>query len=349
MNGEHHAMLRVVAAGCGRMSTNFLKAAAEVAGIEIVGLVDPVLDRAEERRAELGLERAAVGPDLLAMIEQMRPDAVFDIVVPQVRHELALTALTQGCHLLTEKPMADTLQNARNIIRVSQAAHRVHAVVQNRRYHPGVRRIARFLREGHLGKITGLYCDFFLGPHFGGFREEMRHVLLLDMAIHTFDVGRLFAGGSAETVWCREWNPANSWYAHGASAIAVFQMAGGAVFNYRGSWCAEGLRTSWESAWRITGERGTLLWDGEDDIRVEIVRGPGFFSDCEAVAVPPLDPADRIGGHRGVIEDFVAAIRTGRAPETTGSENIKSLAMVFGAIESAETGALSRIHDGESA
>jgi predicted dehydrogenase len=65
--------------------------------------------------------------------------------------------------------------------------------------------------------------------------------------------------------------------------------------------------------------------------------------------VPPLDPADRIGGHRGVIEDFVASIRSGRPPETTGSENIKSLAMVFGAIESAETGALSRIHDGESA
>ena len=47
--------IRVVAAGCGRMSTNFLKAALETGEVEIVGLVDPELSRAQERRAELGL------------------------------------------------------------------------------------------------------------------------------------------------------------------------------------------------------------------------------------------------------------------------------------------------------
>ena len=171
-------------------------------------------------------------------------------------------------------------------------------------------------------------------------------MLLLDMAIHTFDVGRLFADGTPQKVWCREWNPKNSWYAHDASAIAVFEMGDGVVFNYRGSWCAEGLRTSWESAWRITGTHGTLLWDGEGDIRAEVAtkRGPGLFSACEAVTVPPLDPRDRVGGHRGIIEDFVQAIRSGEPPETAGAENIKSLAMVFGAIESAETGRVIHIN-----
>ncbi|MGI4941142.1 MAG: Gfo/Idh/MocA family protein [Janthinobacterium lividum] len=343
--------IRVVAAGCGRMSTNFLKAALATGEVEVVGLVDPDVARAEERRAELSLDGAAVGPDLAAMLVRERPEAVFDIVVPSVRHQVATTALEHGCHVLTEKPMADTLENARDLIRASRAAGRVHAVIQNRRYHPGVRRIARFLRDGGIGEVTGLYCDFFLGPHFGGFREEMRHVLLLDMAIHTFDVGRLFAGGAAASVWCREWNPANSWYAHGASAIAVFEMGGGAVFNYRGSWCAEGLRTSWESAWRITGTRGTLLWDGEDDMRAEVVRRvggpPSLFSEFDPVTVPALDPGDRVGGHRGVIEDFIQAIRTGQPPETTGSENIKSLAMVAGAIESAETAQLVHITKAE--
>jgi predicted dehydrogenase len=337
--------IRVVAAGCGRMSTNFLKAALETHEVEIVGLVDPELSRAEERRAELGLDAAAVGPDLQAMLLEQRPDAVFDIVVPSVRHRIATLALNHGCHILTEKPMADSMDNARDLVRSANAAGRIHAVVQNRRYHPGVRRISRFLRSGAIGDVTGLYCDFFLGPHFGGFREEMRHVLLLDMAIHTFDVGRLFAGSAPRTVWCREWNPNNSWYAHDASAIAVFEMDGGVVFNYRGSWSAEGLRTSWESGWRITGTRGTLLWDGEDDIRAEVAtgRGPGLFSECAAVTVPPLDTRDRVGGHRGIIEDFAQAIRTGQPPETAGTENIKSLAMVFGAIESAETGRLVHI------
>ena len=63
--------------------------------------------------------------------------------------------------------------------------------------------------------------------------------------------------------------------------------------------------------------------------------------------MPPLDPRDRVGGHRGIVEDFVAAIRTGQQPETAGPENIKSLAMVFGAIESAETNQVVTIH-GES-
>ena len=340
--------LRVVAAGCGRMSTNFLKAALATGQVDIIGLVDPDLPRAEERRAELALDGVGAGPDLAAILSSLKPDAVFDIVVPAARHGLVRLALDHGCHILTEKPMADSLDDASDLIRAARAAGRVHAVVQNRRYHPGVRRIARFLRDGGIGDVTGIHCDFFLGPHFGGFREEMAHVLLLDMAIHTFDVGRLFAGDAPRTVWCREWNPKNSWYAQGTSAIAVFEMGDGVVFDYRGSWCAEGLRTSWESAWRITGTKGTLLWDGEEDMRAEVVRAPGFFSECAPVEVPPLDPRDRVGGHQSVIEDFVAAIRSGKPPETAGVENIKSLAMVFGAIESAETGQLARINEGDA-
>ena len=46
-----------------------------------------------------------------------------------------------------------------------------------------------------------------LRPHFGGFREEMDHVLLLDMAIHSFDALRCMTGLAASGVYCREWNP----------------------------------------------------------------------------------------------------------------------------------------------
>ena len=64
----------------------------------------------------------------------------------------------------------------------------------------------------------------------------------------------------------------------------------------------------------------------------------GLFDVVEPLIVPPLDPRDRVGGHLGVIQDFVRAVETGTEPETRGTDNIKSLAMVFGAIESAETG-----------
>ncbi|HLM40214.1 MAG TPA: gfo/Idh/MocA family oxidoreductase, partial [Microvirga sp.] len=53
--------------------------------------------------------------------------------------------------------------------------------------------------------------------------------------------------------------------------------------------------------------------------------------------VPPLAADARIGGHEGVMRDFVEAVRTGATPETVNHENIKSLAMVIAAIESAKT------------
>ena len=64
----------------------------------------------------------------------------------------------------------------------------------------------------------------------------------------------------------------------------------------------------------------------------------GLFDRVEPIVVPPLDESDRIGGHLGVIQDFVRAVESGTEPETRGADNIKSLGMVFAAIESAETG-----------
>ncbi|TIT93568.1 MAG: Gfo/Idh/MocA family oxidoreductase, partial [Mesorhizobium sp.] len=228
----------------------------------------------------------------------------------------------------------------RAIIEAARRAGRVHAVVQNRRYVANVRRIRRFLDSGAIGKPTSIHADFFVAPHFGGFREEMRHVLLLDMAIHTFDAARYMVAGKPAGVYCQEWEPANSWYRQGSSASAVFDFGGGKVFTYAGSWCADGFRTSWEGSWRIVAERGSLLWDGHDGLKAEVVASgrDGIIDKTQSIEVPALDAADRVDGHLGIIQDFMRAIETGTEPETRGTDNIKSLAMVFGAIESAETG-----------
>ncbi|TIW25410.1 MAG: gfo/Idh/MocA family oxidoreductase, partial [Mesorhizobium sp.] len=82
------------------------------------------------------------------------------------------------------------------------------------------------------------------------------------------------------------------------------------------------------------------LWDGHDGLMAEVVASgrDGIIDKTHSIEVPALDPADRVGGHLGIIQDFMRAIETGSEPETRGVDNIKSLAMVFGAIESAETG-----------
>lgn len=333
-------MMNAVLVGCGAMSKAWLDAARQIDGLAIVGLVDLDAERAKARAREYGLDGAVIGTSLDAVLDQTKPDAVFDVVVPAARRDVAFAAFAHNCHLLTEKPLADTPENARAIVEAARRAGRIHAVVQNRRYVANVRRIRRFLDSGAIGKPTSIHADFFIAPHFGGFREEMAHVLLLDMAIHTFDAARYMVGGDPAGVYCQEWEPANSWYRQGSSASAVFDLGGGKVFTYAGSWCADGFRTSWEGSWRIVAERGSLIWDGSDTLRAEVVAPgrDGIIDKTQAIAVPPLDRADRVGGHLGIITDFMHAIETGTEPETSGSDNIKSLAMVFGAIESAETG-----------
>jgi predicted dehydrogenase len=322
------------------MSKVWLEAMREIEAVSVCGLVDLEPERAQARAREFGLNGVEIGSDLGAILEKIRPDAVFDVAVPAARRDLALLAFRHGCHLLTEKPLADSRENAEAIIAAAKSAGRRHAVVQNRRYVANVRRIRRFLDSGAIGAPTSIHSDFFVAPHFGGFREAMRHVLLLDMAIHTFDAARFMVNGAPRSVYCEEWEPENSWYAQGSSAAAIFDVGDGVAFTYRGSWCADGFRTSWEAAWRIVGTRGSLTWDGFDDLRAErsTADREGLFDRIEAVEVPPLDPRDRIGGHAGVIREFVEAVRDGTMPETNGADNLKSLAMVLGAIESAEAG-----------
>lgn len=195
------------------------------------------------------------------------------------------------------------------------------------------------IESGAFGTLTAIHSDFFIGAHFGGFREQMENVLLIDMAIHTFDAARFMAGETPLAVYCHETNPEGSWYAHGAAANALFEFSGGGVFTYRGSWAAEGARTSWDASWRVIGTKGTLLWDGTDRIVASVVAGDeGFLRPLAPIEVPPASHPAQTNGHASVIADFIDSINAGRPPETAGTDNIHSLAMVFAAVESARLG-----------
>ena len=334
--------MRVALIGCGEMSRAWLTAAAAIDGIEIVGLADLDESRARSRAAEFALGDVVIAGDIETLLARSRPDILFDVVVPGARQHVVLAALDAGCHVLSEKPLAGSMGEARALVAAASRAGRLHAVIQNRRYLPGIRRLRRLIESGVLGDVTALHCDFFKAPHFGGFREQMRHVLLLDMAIHSFDAARYLAAATPDSVYCHETNPSGSWYEAGAAADAIFTLPGGGVLTYRGSWCATGLPTSWNGQWRVVGERGSATWDGEDAITAEILDDDaapdGLFRATRAVAIPPLHPDDAIDGHLGVIRDFIHAVRQGGEPETVGHSNLGTLAMVFAAIRSAETG-----------
>ncbi len=330
--------LKALLVGCGGISRAWLNGLKSVPGVEIAGLVDVRPEAATKLAAEFGLA-APVFADHLAALDAVKPDILFNCTIPEAHVPVTLAALERGVHVLTEKPLADSLEGGRSIVAAAEKAGRIVAVIQNRRYDPSIRRVRAFLGSGAIGRIGTVNADFYIGAHFGGFRDVMPHVLLLDMAIHTFDQCRCATGLNPVSVYAKEWNPAGSWYARDASAVAVFEMTGGAVFTYRGSWCAEGLNTSWESSWRFVGEKGTLVWNGGGDAKAQIVSKPGgFHSEWKDLDVPAAVESGKDGGHAGNIAEFVRSVRAGTVPETAAADNLKSLAMALGAIASSESG-----------
>ena len=331
--------VRAVMVGCGGITRAWLEPIREMADVRIVGLVDLVAENAQGRADEFGLSDAVVSTDMAQILDELQPDAVFNCTTPGAHFAVTMEALQKGCHVLSEKPLADSMEHAREMVAMADKVGKTFAVIQNRRYDPRIRRVHQVLEAGAAGKLTTLNGDFYIGAHFGGFRDRMEHVLLLDMAIHSFDQARFISGADPLAVYCREWNPSGSWYDHDASAVAVFEMTDGIVYTYRGSWCSEGLNTTWECDWRAVGEKGSLRWDGADALQIEVASGDeGFQRELETVTPPEIDPQAKSGAHGGVIREFVDCIKAGTVPETVASDNIKSLAMVFGAIESAQTG-----------
>ncbi len=303
-----------------------------------MGAADIHESRAEKLIEAHALEDVETGTDVDGLLNRLQPEILFDLTPPENRVTMLEKALEYGCHVLSEKPMATSLADAKKMIALANETGKIYAVIQNRRFDPSIRRLSRFVSSGVIGKPTTVHCDFFVGAHINGFQDRMQHPLLLDMAIHTFDQARLISGADAKSVYCHEWNPDGSWFDHHASAIAIFEMTNGIVFCYRGSWCSEGFRTSWQSDWRVIGSEGTARWDGEKRLTAEAVRARnGYFSEVQRVWISRRRKSDRVGGHAGVIRDFEAAVRSGGVPETAGADNLKSLAMVFAAIESTET------------
>lgn len=336
---EQPAIFNVVLVGCGGICRAWLSHAAFRPDIRFVGLVDLFPEAAARVQEQFGLTDAKVGTDLGHMLEETGADVVFDCTVPAAHKSVVMTALAQGCHVLGEKPMAESMSDAATMLDAALHSGRTYAVIQNRRYLNGIVRYRNLLQRGAIGPLTTLNADFYLAPHFGGFRDEMEHVLLLDMAIHSFDQARFISGTDPLSVYCHEWNPAASWFAHGASAQCIYEMTDGVIFNYRGSWCAQGLPTAWACEWRAIGQQGSALWDGEDDIRAERVVGPreGFFWNTEAVE-PPEAAHLAHTNHAGVIHEFIESLKGDGIPQTICTDNVKSLAMVLAAVESAETG-----------
>ncbi|GAA1671712.1 Gfo/Idh/MocA family oxidoreductase [Glycomyces endophyticus] len=324
--------LRLVVVGAGGMGRAWMHTIEADPETELVGVADLYPAATEAAAADLGRD-LATGTDAVELAQRTGAHALVNATIPEAHHPVTIAALRAGLPVLGEKPVAATVAEGIALAAAAELHGHLFMVSQSRRYNRGLFQAKAQLAS--LGRIGTVAVDFFKTPRFGGFRDEMASPLLLDMAIHQFDMARFLLDADPVAVVCDEYNPPWSWYAGNAAAAAAFEMEGGARFTFNGSWCSPGLETSWNGAWRVSAEHGTAVWDGDNDPE----------SDPESKAAAE-DPGDGIAGS---LREFTAALRTGREPMGRVHANVLSLAMVEAAVRSAAEGrrvAIDEILDG---
>lgn len=264
------------------------------------------------------------------------PDAVLVTAnlpghVPGVR-----AALDAGLPVLVEKPFAASVQEAREVVDLAAERGLTLMVSQNYRFHPAVHAVRELTREGSLGTLNAISVDFrrttAKRPAPVG-RPVLSDPLLGDMAIHHFDLIRAVTGANAREVVCRTWHPDGYGYGGPPAGAALITLENDLVVSYRGSWISSGPVTAWAGEWRMDFEHAEVTWTSRPDGSEGVTES--VLVDGRPVTLPEPALTDRAGS----LSEFVTAVRDDREPETSGRDNLASLAVTYAAIESAQTGA----------
>lgn len=331
----------VAGLGLGQAWTNMISAAPD---FELAGLIDVDEARLNQVADKLELPKGARFTDFdkaLAGLRELDTDVIVVVTPPVLHKQNVLGALDAGYHVLSEKPLAENMEEARAMataIRVtSQKSGRKYMVSQNYRWTDSVATVRDAIAEGLIGEVGYVTLAFNKAIRFGGWREQLPEVLLEDMSIHHFDLLRHLTGKNCERLYARTFHPKWSWFGGNPGASVVMQMEGGVEVSYFGSWVSRGKETSWPGEWRIVGDKGAIHWDSPESSLVighpeDVPRAP----ELETKALP-----ERKLPHSGFeysLYEFGAAIAENREPVTGIDDNIQSFAIAMAAIESARTG-----------
>ncbi len=330
------AQERVIVIGAGGISNAWFPPL-KAENVQVAAVVDLKKENAEAQIAKYELSGAQAYGDLPTALRQAKADFALDLTIPDAHCAVTCQALEAGLPVIGEKPMAASMDQAKKMVKTSEKTGKLYMVSQSRRWNPHPPRLRAAMDNHQIGELTTLNCDFYIGAHFGGFRDEMDSPLILDMAIHQFDLARMLCQCDPVSVFAEEFNPKGSWYKGDVAANCLFEMSGGVRFTFRGSWCAEGCHTGWDGDWRVIGTQGTLHYTDDKTIVGELVDGQeGFFQPKRPAEIPPVSTEP--GGMHGALREMLRYLRTGQKPQTECHDNIKSLAMVFAAIESSKAG-----------
>ncbi|MDZ4766675.1 MAG: Gfo/Idh/MocA family oxidoreductase [Chloroflexota bacterium] len=333
--------MKVIQVGIGGMGDFWLNIVNRSPEVEYAAYVETNADIAQQQIAKYNLDPALIFPTLEDALATVKAAAVINVTPPQFHKPISIIALDAKLPVLCEKPLSGTRADAEALAEYAERSGVLLMVAQNYRYSAVAQTVKKMLTAGELGALTAVSVNFYKAPRSVGFRDSMPQPLIIDMAIHHFDMLRYFLDSNPVEIFARTWNPAWSWFKGDASATVWAAFANGVKMNYTGSWVTQGQETPWNAHWRFEGERGvmTVEYDTISLQRANGVEDDGgsyhqIYGDKLQI---PLVTMDR-QAQDYLLYEFYQAVTTGTSPATTAQDNLNTLHFVFDAVESAESG-----------
>ncbi|MHB2165927.1 Gfo/Idh/MocA family protein [Alsobacter sp. R-9] len=263
-------------------------------------------------------------------------DAALLVTPPDGHLDQARRIFAAGLPLLAEKPLATTLADSAEIVRLAEQHGLPLTVGLNFRYLPVTQAIRdlvarRVYGEPGFGQFTYQRNRDGMRPGLNKYPLTMRHPMMLEQSVHHLDLIRFAYGREVEAVTCRTWNPSWSMYAHAANVSCLLTMEGGMEVNYLGTWTGGWNEMRFE--WRTDCAGGVIV---QRELFADLAAAT--TGDAALTPVPIADEKPFFDDTAHLLDAFIAAMRDGTPPPCDGRDHLRTLALCFAAIESDDTG-----------
>ena len=298
-----------------------------------VGVFSTSRERGERFATEHGLERAFGSIDEL--VGDPGIEAVYISTTNDLHAEQTIAAARAGKHVLCEKPLATTLEDAWRMREACEAAGVVFGTNHHLRGASTILALRRLVEEGAIGDIvaarvshTGLLPEVFRTWRLA--RPETGAGVVLDLTVHDIDTIRFLMSDEVAEVVAISANQGLADAGIEDSVMGVLRMQGGALVSFHDAFTVPHAGTGVE----LHGTTGSLIGRG--------VLGPEPLGEVFLTRdsqTEQVDVGERWPLYEHAIRRFNAAVRSGGTPLASGDDGIASLAVALAAAESARTGA----------
>jgi len=314
----------------------FLPPNVEDGFIEVVAAADVNPEALANAQRHLGLDASRCYTDPARAIAENDADFCAIVVPPSHHEELVDLAVARGLHILSEKPIADTMAGCARIYRKVHAAGKKMAVTMSHRFDQDKQSLEAAIKSGKYGRLNYVVHRFTHNCRkfgsWGEFRHRIPDPLLVEGTVHHFDILRALTGADGQTVYATTWNPPWGEYAGDSTALINLTMTNGVPCAYEGAKANATTLNGWGNDYlRAECEDGTLELDRR---QLRVLRtGP----DGAPIAEPLPLLEQPVWMNAWLAELFCDWLAGGPPPPNHLDDNIQCAALLFAAIESAHT------------